>query len=232
MLAVNESIIADSVGFYGYNTPTDFRLEERHPQLFPTNVRPETLRQDAELKHLAAEGKLPKAQFLRFTSPLRTPIRRTIRSTRAGIPRHRKSRRQAQASHPGHAAVECGCLQSQCAVHPVQSLWNFGAATQQTLPRHSSPRGTGTVRLCRQLKHWTNAGRVPPGGGRYSQLLDWLQQQGYEQFGVLGTSLGSCYAFIAALTNRACGSTPSTMHRYGPATWCGPARAPPCSRRL
>ena len=28
--------------------------------------------------------------------------------------------------------------------------------------------------------------------------VDWLEQQGYEQFGVLGTSLGSCYAFIAA----------------------------------
>ena len=28
--------------------------------------------------------------------------------------------------------------------------------------------------------------------------VDWLQMQGYEQFGVLGTSLGSCYAFIAA----------------------------------
>jgi hypothetical protein len=28
--------------------------------------------------------------------------------------------------------------------------------------------------------------------------LDWLETQGYEQFGVLGTSLGSCYAFIAA----------------------------------
>ncbi len=28
--------------------------------------------------------------------------------------------------------------------------------------------------------------------------LDWLEAQGYEQFGVLGTSLGSCYAFIAA----------------------------------
>ncbi|HET9099795.1 MAG TPA: abhydrolase domain-containing 18, partial [Acidobacteriaceae bacterium] len=73
MLAINESIIAASEQFYGYTTPSDFRLEERHPQLFPTNVRPETLRQDAELKHLAAEGKLPKAQFLRFTSPLRTP---------------------------------------------------------------------------------------------------------------------------------------------------------------
>jgi dienelactone hydrolase len=28
--------------------------------------------------------------------------------------------------------------------------------------------------------------------------IDWLETQGYEQFGVLGTSLGSCYAFLAA----------------------------------
>jgi hypothetical protein len=28
--------------------------------------------------------------------------------------------------------------------------------------------------------------------------IDWLETQGYTQFGVLGTSLGSCYAFIAA----------------------------------
>jgi dienelactone hydrolase len=28
--------------------------------------------------------------------------------------------------------------------------------------------------------------------------IDWLETQGYEQFGVLGTSLGSCYAFLAS----------------------------------
>jgi pimeloyl-ACP methyl ester carboxylesterase len=28
--------------------------------------------------------------------------------------------------------------------------------------------------------------------------VDWLEQQGFEKFGILGTSLGSCYAFIAA----------------------------------
>ena len=28
--------------------------------------------------------------------------------------------------------------------------------------------------------------------------LDWLELQGYEDIGILGTSLGSCYAFIAA----------------------------------
>src|SRR6266536_12261 len=28
--------------------------------------------------------------------------------------------------------------------------------------------------------------------------LDWLQQQGYEKLGIVGTSLGSCYGFLAA----------------------------------
>jgi dienelactone hydrolase len=28
--------------------------------------------------------------------------------------------------------------------------------------------------------------------------IDWLEEQGYEHFGVLGTSLGSCYGFLAS----------------------------------
>ena len=50
MIALNEDIVHNADDFYSYQTPTDFRLERRHPQLFPTNVRPETLAQDAELK--------------------------------------------------------------------------------------------------------------------------------------------------------------------------------------
>src|ERR1700722_7400074 len=46
MIAVNEDIVSRSKDFFGYETPKDFRLECRHPQLFPTNVRPETLAQD------------------------------------------------------------------------------------------------------------------------------------------------------------------------------------------
>src|SRR5216683_3164899 len=73
MIAVNEDIVHRADDFFGYQTPTDFRLERRHPQLFPTNVRPETLAQDAELKLQAAVGELEEADFLRFTSP--TPTR-------------------------------------------------------------------------------------------------------------------------------------------------------------
>src|ERR1700729_2711219 len=47
MVAVNEEIVRRSDEFFGYVTPADFRLEQRYPELFPTNVRPETLAQDA-----------------------------------------------------------------------------------------------------------------------------------------------------------------------------------------
>jgi hypothetical protein len=73
MVEVNEAILADSDRFYAYERPSDFRLEERHPMLFPTNVRPETLARDAQLHKLAEDGKIPKSKFLRFTSPERTP---------------------------------------------------------------------------------------------------------------------------------------------------------------
>ena len=73
MIRINQLLIRNSNKFFGYERPTDFRLEERHPQLYPTNVRPETLAKEAELRQHAEEGKLDKAQFLRFTSPERTP---------------------------------------------------------------------------------------------------------------------------------------------------------------
>src|SRR5438876_11530961 len=69
MARINQLLIRHSDVFFGYDKPTDFRLEERHPELFPTNVRPETLAKAAEITRLATIGKMPKAEFLRFTSP-------------------------------------------------------------------------------------------------------------------------------------------------------------------
>ena len=73
MAALNEALIAEADTFFGYKTPTDFRLEERHPELHPTNVRPETLEQEREWRRKAAAGELRRAPFLRFTSAVRTP---------------------------------------------------------------------------------------------------------------------------------------------------------------
>ena len=53
--------------------------------------------------------------------------------------------------------------------------------------------------------------------------LDWLEEQGYEQFGVLGTSLGSCYAFIAAAMDprlQVCAFNHASM-AFGDVVWTG-----------
>src|ERR1700677_2556944 len=73
MVRINELLIRHGDKFFGYEPPADYRLEERHPELYPTNVRPETLAQEAAIRQQAADGKLAPAQFLRFTSPERSP---------------------------------------------------------------------------------------------------------------------------------------------------------------
>ncbi len=86
MVRINEILIRNSDQFFGYQRPTDFRLEERHPQLFPTNVRPETLAQDAELKRKAENGKSPARNSFASHRPNARPTRKTTSSTPAGIP--------------------------------------------------------------------------------------------------------------------------------------------------
>ncbi len=61
----NQRIVAASDEFYSYRTPTDFRLERREVQVFSTRETP-----DARLE---AKVRGTHADFLRFTSPVRTP---------------------------------------------------------------------------------------------------------------------------------------------------------------
>ena len=68
---LNQAIVRDSDRFFGYESPRDFLLEERLPQLFSTNDRQR--RQELKLDRAAQTGKLKPAKFLRFTSPVRTP---------------------------------------------------------------------------------------------------------------------------------------------------------------
>src|ERR1700753_2032656 len=58
MVELNQKIADNPHPFYDDATPTDFRLEERFPELFPTNVRPETLEQEQEWKRQAEVGEL------------------------------------------------------------------------------------------------------------------------------------------------------------------------------
>ena len=204
MSAMSERIAARSDEFFGYRTPSDFRLELHHPQLFPTNVRPETLAQDAEWKRKAASGEIAPVPFLRFTSPVRSPHPENdlvnARWFPASAAQERKFRR---AGKPRQAMV-------------VMPQWNADAFSHNALCQIFNRFGISCLRLSKPY-HDTrrpaelersdyavsaNIGRTIAACRQavvdIRSCLDWLQQQGYEQFGILGTSLGSCYAFIAA----------------------------------
>jgi hypothetical protein len=199
MTAINADIVARADEFFGYATPTDFRLEARYPQLFPTNVRPETLQEDAEIKRQAETGELDVAEFLRFTSAVRTIYPENDTVNARWFPAHPDT----QNGKPKQAMI-------------VMPQWNADAFSHNTLCTLFNNFGISCLRLSKpyhdirrpaELERSDYA--VSANVGRTTEAcrqavvdirscIDWLEQQGYSQFGVLGTSLGSCYAFIAA----------------------------------
>src|SRR5271155_355766 len=199
MIAVNDDIVARNHEFFGYTTPTDFRLEERHPQLFPTNVRPETLDQDAELKRRAATGEIEPVQFLRFTSPIQTryPENDTVNARWYPAPAG------SQKGRPKQAIIVMPQWNADAFSHnALCTLFNqFGiSALRLSKPYHDIRRPAELERSDYAVS--ANIGRTISACRQavvdIRCCLDWLESQGYEQFGVLGTSLGSCYAFIAS----------------------------------
>jgi dienelactone hydrolase len=200
MTAINDVIVNHSNQFFGYETPTDFRLEARHPQLFPTNVRPETLAQDAELKRQAADGALEEAEFLRFTSPIRTRYPENDIVNARWYPAPEKNK---QKEKPKQAIIVMPQWNADAFSHnALCTLFNrFGiSALRLSKPYHDIRRPAELERSDYAVS--ANVGRTIEACRQavvdIRSCLDWLEAQGYEQFGVLGTSLGSCYAFIAA----------------------------------
>jgi dienelactone hydrolase len=254
MIAVNADIVARADEFYGYTTPTDFRLEARHPQLFPTNVRPETLQEDAEIKRQAETGELDEAEFLRFTSPIRTiyPENDTVNARWFPAPEHRYSNRQQKSVISTGAAggvEKPASLTRTSNLHngkPKQAMivmpqWNADAFSHNALCTLFNRFGISCLRLSKpyhdirrpaELERSDYA--VSANVGRTTEAcrqavvdirscIDWLQSQGYEQFGVLGTSLGSCYAFIAAAFDpriQVCAFNHASTW-FGDVTWAG-----------
>lgn len=199
MVQINQILIRHSHEFFGYERPTDFRLEERHPELFPTNVRPETLAQAAELRRKAENGEMPKAQFLRFTSPERTryPENDLVNARWFPEPAHNDSHRPKQAI-------------------VVLPQWNADAFSHNALCHVFNRMGIAALRLSKPYHDIRRPAELERSDYAVSAnigrtlsacrqavvdircCIDWLESQGYEQFGVLGTSLGSCYAFLAS----------------------------------
>ena len=199
MIAINHDIVARGETFYGYTTPTDFRLEERHPELFPTNVRPETLAQAQQVREDAASGKTGPAKFLRFTSPVRTkyPENDIVNARWYPETQHKDSKRKKQA------IVVLPQWNADAFSHNAlcQIFNRFGVAgLRLSKPYHDIRRPAELERSDYAVS--SNIGRTIAATRQavvdIRACIDWLQSQGYEQFGVMGTSLGSCYAFMAA----------------------------------
>lgn len=199
MTRINQLLIRKSDTFFGYERPTDYRIEERYPQLFPTNVRPETLAQDEALRKQAEDGRIPRAQFLRFTSPERTiyPENDLVNARWFPAPEHKDPTRPKQAII-------------------VLPQWNADAFSHNALCTIFNRMGISALRLSKpyhDIRRPTELERsdyaVSSNIGRTLSAcrqavvdirccIDWLEEQGYEHFGVLGTSLGSCYAYLAS----------------------------------
>jgi hypothetical protein len=208
MAALNAALVAAPETFFRRLTPTDFRLEMRHPELFPTNVREETLEQEREYQRQAAAGELRKAPFLRFTSTVRTPhaendvvnarwyeVKQGSSTTDAGPGKAKPKPKQAIIVMPQWNA-------DAFSHNAVCEMFNwFGvSALRLSKPYHDIRRPAELERSDYAVS--SNVGRTLSSARQavadIRACVDWLQSQGYEQFGVLGTSLGSCYGYLAA----------------------------------
>ena len=180
----NCRIIAASDEFYSYRVPTDFRLERREIQVFSTR----------EVPDLALEAKVrgKYADFLRFTSPVRTPHPENNLVNARWFPA-RGRRAIVLLPHWNSDALAYSGL---CRVLNMLGI----AVLRLTMPYHD-------IRMPAEIRRAdyavsANIGRTLDASRQgvidVRCCLDWLEQQGYTQLGILGTSLGSCYAFLAA----------------------------------
>jgi dienelactone hydrolase len=179
----NDRIIQKSDDFYAYQKPADFRLERREVQVFSTREVPDP----------SLEGKVrgTHAEFLRFTSPVKTPFPENNLVNARWFPA-RGRRAVVLLPHWNSDAISYNAL---CRV----LNWMGIAVLRLSMPYHDIRRPAEIDRADYAVS--ANIGRtldsVRQGVIDVRCCLDWLEAQGYNRLGIVGTSLGSCYAFIA-----------------------------------
>jgi dienelactone hydrolase len=180
----NQRIVAASDEFYSYARPSDFRLERREVQVFSTREIP-----DPKLEK-KIQGTY--AEFLRFTSPVRSPYPENNLANARWFPARG---RRAVVLLP-HWNSDALAYTGLCRVLNLLGI----AVLRLTLPYHDIRRPAETNRADYAVS--ANIGRTldacRQGVIDARCCLDWLETQGYTRFGIVGTSLGSCYSFLAA----------------------------------
>jgi dienelactone hydrolase len=179
----NQRIVSNSDEFYSYSSPSDFRLERREVKVFSTREIP-------DLK-LEAKVKGTHADFLRFTSPVHTPFPENNLANARWFPARG---RRAVVLLP-HWNSDALAYTSLCRVLNLMGI----AVLRLSMPYHDIRMPAEINRADYAVS--ANVGRtldaVRQGVIDIRCCLDWLEQQGYTRLGVVGTSLGSCYAFLA-----------------------------------
>ncbi|MFL6443705.1 MAG: alpha/beta hydrolase family protein [Candidatus Sulfotelmatobacter sp.] len=184
ILDYNRRIVAASDEFYSYQRPADFRLEKDEVKVYSTRAVPDP--------KLEAKVKGTYAEFLRFTSPVKTRYPENDMVTARWFPA-RGRRAVVLLPHWNSDALSYVGL---CRVFNLLGI----AVLRMSMPYHDSRKPPEIQRADYAVS--ANIGRtlsaVRQGVIDVRCCLDWLEQQGYNRLGIVGTSLGSCFAFIAA----------------------------------
>jgi dienelactone hydrolase len=156
---LNRRLLAESAKFFSYETPTDFRLQDRH---------------------------------LRFTSAVETPYPDNNQVVARWFP--------ARGNRAVVVLPQWNCdVASHTALCRIFNLLGI-AALRMSLPYHDLRKPAEIERadyaVSANIGRTLDAGRQAVVDAR--SCLDWLEQQGYSRLGIVGSSLGSCYAFIAS----------------------------------
>ena len=183
-LDLNRRILASSDEFFSYSHPTDYRLEKREVQVFSTREVPDP--------RLEAKVKGTFAEFLRFTSPVKTPYPENNLVNARWFP---VQGRRAIVLLP-HWNSDAISYVGLCRVLNLLGI----AVLRLSMPYHDirmpAEIGRADYAVSANIGRTLDAARQ--GVIDLRCCLDWLEQQGHTRLGIVGTSLGSCYAFLAA----------------------------------
>ncbi len=183
---LNRQIVERSDEFFGYTTPTDFRLEQRAVRVHATGSR---IDPKLEQKHSNQIG-----TFLRFTSAVKSQYEENNIVNARWFPARGNGKRAVIVLPQWNSdAISHNAL---CRIFNALGI----SALRMSMPYHDirMPSELKRADYCVSANMGRNIDAARQGIIDIRSCLDWLEQQGYSELGVMGTSLGSCYAFIAS----------------------------------